>query len=82
MLIKRKSAKTGKVRWRSLPITWKEVMAFNMGNCKNADKVWPHLPADDREFIVSGITPDEEGFAYLDNVVIDGDYTVIETGKE
>ena len=77
MLIKRKSAKTGKVRWRSLPITWQEVIAFNMGNCKNADKVWPHLPADDREFIVSGITPDE-----LDNAVIDGDYTVIETGKE
>ena len=48
-----------------------------MGNCKNADKVWPHLPADDREFIVSGITPDE-----LDNAVIDGDYTVIETNAE
>ena len=77
MLIKRKSAKTGKVRWRSLPNTWKEVMAFNMGNCKHADKVWPHLPADDREFIVSGITPDE-----LDNAVIDGDYTVIETNAE
>ena len=77
MLIKRKSAMTGKVRWRSLTITWQEVMAFNMGNCKNADKGWPHLPADDREFIVSGITPDE-----LDNAVIDGDYTVIETNAE
>ena len=77
MLIKRKSAKTGKVRWRSLPITWQEVMAFNIGNCKNANEVWAHLPADDREFIVSGITPDE-----LDNTVIDGDYTVIETNAE
>ena len=77
MLIKRKSAKTGKVRWRSLPITWKEVMAFNMSNCTNANEVWAHLPADDREFIVTGITPDE-----LDNTVIDGDYTVIETNAE
>jgi len=77
MLIKRRSSKTGKVRWRSLPITWQEVMAFNMGNCKNADEVWSHLPADDREFIVTGITPDE-----LDNAVLDGEYTVIETNAE
>ena len=77
MNIRRKSAKTGKVRWRSLPITWRSVLAFNVGNCKNANEVWSHLPADDREFIVSGITPDE-----LDNAVIDGDYTVIETDKK
>ena len=77
MNIRRRSAKTGKVRWRSLPITLQEMLAFNMGNCKNANEVWSHLPADDREFIVSGITPDE-----LDNAVIDGEYTVIETDKE
>jgi len=77
MLIKRRSSKTGKVRIRSLPITWQEVIAFNVGNCKNANEVWSHLPADDREFIVTGITPDE-----LDNAVLDADYTVIETDKE
>ena len=43
---------------------------------------FPDFSADDREFIVTGITPDEDGFAYLDNVVIDGDYTVIETNAE
>lgn len=49
---------TGKKHTRDLPITLAELERFEAGEL--AQVVWPHLSADDREFLVTGITPDEE----------------------
>jgi len=49
---------TGRKHTRDLPVTLAELERFEAGEL--AHVVWPHLSADDREFLVTGITPDEE----------------------
>lgn len=49
---------TGRKHTRDLPITLAELERFEAGEL--AQVVWPHLSADDREFLVTGITPEEE----------------------
>ena len=57
MEIKRTSALTGKSHTRCLDITPKQYAAYLSGAL--AQEAFPHLSADDREFIISGITPEE-----------------------
>jgi len=56
MLLTRTDPFTQKVNERELPITAEEIRRWNNGAL--LQKVWPHLSADDREFINTGIMPD------------------------
>lgn len=57
MLIKRVSALTGEEHEMDLPVTEREITRWEAGEL--SQKVWPHLSADQREFIMTGTTPEE-----------------------
>lgn len=57
MRIKRKSPFSGKVHEMDLPVTEDELAHWASGAL--AQNVWPHLSPDQREFIMTGITPEE-----------------------
>ena len=58
MRVPRRSILTGTLHLRDVPVTLAELERFEAGEL--AHVVWPHLSADDREFLVTGITPEEE----------------------
>lgn len=70
MYIKRKSVISGIERTRSIPVNPDEYMAWQAGLGSIQD-LMPYLSDNDREFILSGITPDEwnEMFADTDEEV-------------
>jgi len=57
MKITRKSGLTGEINTRDLDITPKQYTAYLGGTL--AQLAFPHLSADDREFLITGITPEE-----------------------
>jgi hypothetical protein len=57
MKITRKSGLTGEINTRDLDITPKQYTEYLSGTL--AQLAFPHLSADDREFLISGITPEE-----------------------
>jgi hypothetical protein len=57
MKITRKSGLTGEINTRDLNITPKQYTAYLGGTL--AQLAFPHLSADDREFLITGITPEE-----------------------
>lgn len=57
MEITRESRATGKIHTIDLPITQEQIDNYNSGMlCQRA---FPHLTADQREFIISGTTAEE-----------------------
>lgn len=67
MYIKRKSVISGIERTRSIPVNPDDYMAWQAGLGSIQD-LMPYLADNDREFILSGITPEEwdEMFAEAD----------------
>lgn len=57
MLITRTSMMSGKTRTRDLPITELQLFKYNSGEL--IQDAFPHLSEDDREFIMTGMTPEE-----------------------
>lgn len=57
MLITRTSPFSGKTNSREIDVTEAQLAAWNGGMVAQA--AFPHLSADDREFIMTGITPAE-----------------------
>lgn len=57
MQITRRSMLTGVVRTREINITEQELEQWRLG--KHIQWLCPHLSADDREFLISGSTPEE-----------------------
>ena len=57
MLITRKSLISGNINTMSLPITEEQYTAWEQGTL--VQDAMPHLTPDDREFVMSGITPEE-----------------------
>ena len=57
MKITRTSGLTGAINTRDLDITPKQYTEYLSGTL--AQLAFPHLSADDREFLISGITPEE-----------------------
>lgn len=57
MLITRTSLTSGKTRERDLPVTRDEMERWINGEL--IQEVWPELSSDDREWIMTGITPGE-----------------------
>lgn len=57
MKITRRSRISGKVHTRDLPVTQEQLDAFNRGVF--IQDAMPGLPAHEREFILTGTTPEE-----------------------
>ena len=62
MLITRKSPLSGETHTRDLPVTDAQLATWQAGTVAQA--AFPHLSADDREFIMTGITPEEWARAF------------------
>lgn len=58
MLIDRTSTLTGITRMKELPVTLQQLERFEMGQ-ETIQDIFPHLTADEREFIKTGITAEE-----------------------
>ena len=58
MLITRRSPFTGKVHSKYLNVTQEQLDKYESGD-ELIQKVFPHLNAGEREFIKTGITPEE-----------------------
>lgn len=58
MLITKISPFSGKTNTLFIPITEVEYSNYLQGNAP-IQRVFPHLTPDEREFILTGITPDE-----------------------
>ena len=57
MLITRKSLISGNINTMSLPITEEQYTAWEQGTL--VQDAMPHLTPDEREFVMTGITPEE-----------------------
>lgn len=57
MKITRTSLFTGKTHIRNIPVTQEQLDHWNNGQL--IQHAMPNISADDREFIMTGITPDE-----------------------
>ncbi len=57
MLIAKVSIIDGKERVMDLPVTIEQIEAYENGTV--AQRAFPNLTADQREFIISGIVPEE-----------------------
>lgn len=57
MIIQRKSPFSGKVREMDLPVTEEQLARWAAGEL--AQNVWPELSPNQREFIMTGISPEE-----------------------
>ena len=57
MLITRKSPFSGKVNTREIPVTQEQLDRWQKGAL--IQNAMPNISADDREFIMTGITPEE-----------------------
>ena len=57
MLITRKSLISGNINTMSLPITEEQYTAWEQGTLVQV--AMPHLSPDEREFVMTGITPEE-----------------------
>jgi hypothetical protein len=57
MLIRKTSIVSGKVHILDLPVTNAQFAAYNAGAL--VQDAFPDLDADGREFLISGITPEE-----------------------
>lgn len=58
MLIERTSEVSGITRMKELPVTLQQLERFEAGQ-ETIQDIFPHLSADDREFIKTGITAEE-----------------------
>lgn len=67
MLIKRKSVITGITRSRNIPVNPEDLIAWEQGY-GNVQDIMPYLNDDDREFILSGITPEEWDSAFSEQI--------------
>ena len=57
MLITRQSLISGNINTMSLPITEEQYTAWEQGTLVQV--AMPHLSPDEREFVMTGITPEE-----------------------
>lgn len=64
MLVERTSFLTGITRTLDIEVTQEQVDAWNNGML--IQNAMPHLSADDREFLLTGATPDEWDEAFKD----------------
>jgi len=66
MYIKRKSVISGIERTRSIPVNPDDYISWQAG-LGSVQDLMPYLSGNDREFILSGITPEEWDEAFAEN---------------
>lgn len=66
MIIWKKSLISGKLTCRDIPISYEEYAEYENGN-KLIQDALPQLSNEDREFIISGITPEEWEFNFAED---------------
>lgn len=76
MQVTRKSILTGIERTRDLDVTQEQLDAYTRGE-GYVQTIFPHLNANDREFIMSGITEEE-----WDDIVEEDDFSIEEGDEE
>lgn len=59
MQITRKSQITGEVHTRDIPVTQAQLHKWNNGRGEYIQNAMPNLPSEWREFLMTGITPEE-----------------------
>jgi hypothetical protein len=59
MIVTRTSDVTGKVHTMDLPITQTQLDEWNGPTRPLIQNVFPHLTPDQREFLMTGVTPEE-----------------------
>lgn len=59
MIVERKSIVTGKMHEMEINVTVQQLFDFMNGRSGLAQEAFPHLSAEEREFIISGIHPTE-----------------------
>ena len=59
MKVVRKSPFSGKINEREIEITDAQMIELTNPNRRNIQDILPDTSADDREFIMTGITPEE-----------------------
>ena len=64
MIFVRKSILTGIVRSLDLDVTQEQALRYDNG--WHVQDAYPHLSADDREFLISGVTAEEWSNAFGD----------------
>ena len=62
MFIERKSPISGEVHTRDIPVTLEQINNWMSGMV--IQQAMPNISADDREFLLSGITPEEWDAAF------------------
>lgn len=67
MIIRRKSVVSGTVRSRNIPVNPEDFLAWE-NNLGSIEDLMPYLNDVDREFILSGMTPDEWKEAFVELV--------------
>lgn len=67
MIIKRKSVLSGLTRTMDIPVNPDDYAAWQAG-LSNIQEIMPYLNDNDREFILSGITPDEWDSAFSEQL--------------
>lgn len=67
MLIRRKSVVSGTIRSRNIPVNPEDFLAWE-NNLGSIEELMPYLNDVDREFILSGMTPDEWKEAFVELV--------------
>lgn len=65
MLLKRQSILSGNVNEMDIPVTHDQLAQWMAGSL--IQNVMPHLTASQREFVMTGITPDEWDAAFGDD---------------
>jgi hypothetical protein len=65
MIIKRKSAITGIVHKKDIPVDPNSMLEYEMGY-SSIDEALPYLTNTDKEFILSGIVEGEWELAFMD----------------
>ena len=66
MKLIRQSLFSGKIHAMELPVSARDLNAYHEGTA-NIQDVFPHLTPEQREFIISGITPEEWAKHLADN---------------
>jgi len=74
MLITKTSAISGEEHTMDLNVTSEQLERF-MNSSENIQDIFPQLNADEREFILSGITKEEWDAMYPPDEEIEQDYT-------
>jgi hypothetical protein len=69
MIFEKRSGLTGKYNKMELPVTVAEVLTWQLAvNRKNIQDQFPQLSADQREFLLTGSTPEEWDAAFGEQV--------------